>query len=224
MHSSITACYDYVETDDLPNTLPVDVSSSSLPACLATAHISTDTLLLLAKAMPKLIFGTNSTPLIPLQINTTPSNLRALAFILKTSTFTQASMLIDIVVQDRPQLPGRFSIKYLLLSIPYNQRFIIEVFARETTILPSLAAPFAHAAKVFSSSNWLEREAYDMFGLYFSEHGDLRRILTDYGFTGHPLRKDFPLTGFTEIFYDDAEGRIVTEPVELTQEFRVFHL
>jgi len=155
---------------------------------------------------------------------THPAGLRPLALFLRNNSLIQAACITDICVIDKPQLAGRFSVKYMFLAQKINQRFTIELFARETSIIPSLAAEFANGQAVFAGAGWLEREAYDMFGIYFSEHGDLRRILTDYGFTGHPLRKDFPLTGFHEVVYNDAEGRVTQEPVELSQEFRVFHL
>jgi NADH:ubiquinone oxidoreductase subunit C len=209
---------------ELPGAIKPDVSATPLGTSLALANLPTGTLAMLAACLPKLVFGTMSSPHIPLQLLTTPDALRALTLILKSSSLTQASLLSDIVVTDRLDAAGRFSVKYLFLSLQYNQRWIVEVFARETTIIPSLAAPFALGQRIFSGAGWLEREAYDLYGIYFSDHGDLRRILTDYGFTGHPMRKDFPLTGFTEVVYNDAEGRVTPEPVELSQEFRVFHL
>jgi NADH:ubiquinone oxidoreductase subunit C len=149
-------------------------------------------------------------------------SLRSLAFFLRNSTHLQFRSVIDIAVVDRLQQSARFSVNYLFFSSTTNQRALVQVFAAETSTIPSLSVPFIHGQCIFASASWLEREAWDMFGIYFSEHGDLRRILTDYGFTGHPLRKDYPLTGFYELVYSDAEGRVVSEPVELAQEFRVF--
>lgn len=123
--------------------------------------------------------------------------------------------LVDIAAVDRLASRGRFAVKYCLLSHRYNVRLTVMVCANETLTLPSVKA-------IFPSAGWLEREVWDLFGLYFHDNGDLRRILTDYGFTGHPLRKDFPLSGFHEVVYNDAEGRVTTEPVELAQELRVF--
>ena len=120
---------------------------------------------------------------------------------------------IDLCGVDYPQRPKRFDVVLHLLSPKYNRRVRVKVMTDETTPLPSLV-------DVFPSANWFEREAYDLYGILFSGHPDLRRILTDYGFEGHPLRKDFPMTGFVEVRWDDQEKRVVNEPVRLTQEFR----
>ena len=122
---------------------------------------------------------------------------------------------IDLCGVDYPAREKRFDVVYHLLSPKLNQRARVKVQADEATPVPS-------AIPVFPCANWFEREAYDLYGILFSGHPDLRRILTDYGFEGHPLRKDFPLTGFVEVRYDDAEKRVVYEPVKLNQEFRNF--
>jgi len=176
-----------------------------------------------AVLLPKLIAGA-AVPTLRNLTRTTPRNLRALALFLRNSTELQFSTLVDISVTDKLLARGRFSVIYHFLSTSNNQRYSLQLFAKETTTIPSLAAAFVCGQRLFASASWLEREVWDMYGCYFAEHGDLRRILTDYGFTGHPLRKDFPLTGFTELVYNDAEGRVVSEAVELAQEFRVFHL
>lgn len=124
-------------------------------------------------------------------------------------------VLIDICGVDWPARESRFDVVYHLLSPRLNQRIRVKLETDETT-------PVASVVDVFSAANWFEREAYDMYGILFSGHPDLRRILTDYGFQGHPLRKDFPLTGYVEVRYDDELKRVVYEPVELTQEFRSF--
>jgi NADH-quinone oxidoreductase subunit C len=116
---------------------------------------------------------------------------------------------------DYPERENRFDVVYCLLSLTQNHRVRIKITASENTLVPS-------ATSVFSSAGWWEREAWDLFGIYFSGHPDLRRILSDYGFEGHPLRKDFPLTGYVEVRYDDEQKRVVYEPVKLTQEFRNF--
>lgn len=123
--------------------------------------------------------------------------------------------LLDIFVTDYPNRKNRFEINYLLVSIKHNLRVIIRINVQETAYLPSVS-------NIFKSANWLEREVWDMFGIYFYNHPDLRRILTDYGFFGYPLRKDFPLTGYLEVRYDDDEKRVVLEPLEIMQEFRYF--
>ena len=122
---------------------------------------------------------------------------------------------IDLCGVDYPEREKRFDVVYHLLSPRRNQRIRIKCEADEDTMVPS-------AVDVFPAANWFEREAYDMYGILFSGHPDLRRLLTDYGFQGHPLRKDFPLTGYVEVRYDDAQKRVVYEPVKLTQEFRSF--
>jgi NADH-quinone oxidoreductase subunit C len=127
----------------------------------------------------------------------------------------QFVVLIDLCGVDYPARAERFEVVYHLLSPRLNQRIRVKVAAAEDTPVPS-------AVDVFPAANWYEREAYDMYGIVFSGHPDLRRILTDYGFQGYPLRKDFPLTGHVEVRYDDELKRVVYEPVKLTQEFRAF--
>lgn len=122
---------------------------------------------------------------------------------------------IDLCGVDYPGRERRFEVVYHLLSPRHNTRIRVKVETDETTPVPS-------AIPVFPSANWFEREAYDLYGVLFTGHPDMRRLLTDYGFEGHPLRKDFPLTGFVEVRYDDEQKRVVYEPVRLTQEFRNF--
>ncbi len=124
-------------------------------------------------------------------------------------------MLVDLCGVDYPEREKRFEVVYNLLSLSHNQRIRVKVPLGEGEPVPSVAS-------VYSTAGWFERETWDLFGIYFSDHPDLRRILTDYGFEGHPLRKDFPLTGFVEPRYDDEQKRVVYEPVKLTQEFRRF--
>ncbi|HVJ77330.1 MAG TPA: NADH-quinone oxidoreductase subunit C [Hyphomicrobium sp.] len=124
-------------------------------------------------------------------------------------------VLIDICGVDYPVREHRFDVVYHLLSPRLNQRIRIKIMTDETTPVPSVN-------DVFPAANWYEREAYDMYGIRFTGHPDLRRLLTDYGFQGYPLRKDFPLTGYVEVRYDDEKKRVVYEPVKLTQEFRDF--
>ena len=124
-------------------------------------------------------------------------------------------VLIDICGVDYPEREKRFEVVYHLLSPRLNKRVRVKVATDEVTAVPSVN-------DVFPAANWFEREAYDMYGIRFSGHPDLRRLLTDYGFQGYPLRKDFPLTGYVEVRYDDIQKRVVYEPVKLTQEFRDF--
>jgi NADH-quinone oxidoreductase subunit C len=123
--------------------------------------------------------------------------------------------LIDICAADYPGDAERFEVVYHLLSMRLNQRIRVKIRTGELTAVPSLVS-------VFPVANWFEREAFDMYGVLFSDHPDLRRLLTDYGFEGFPLRKDFPLTGYVEVRYDDVQRRVVYEPVKLIQEYRNF--
>lgn len=142
------------------------------------------------------------------------SLVRFLTF-LRDDVNCQFKMLLDICGVDYPDREERFEVVYHLLSLSHNNRIRLKVAVGEDQAVPS-------ATSVFSCANWWEREAWDLYGIPFSDHPDLRRILTDYGFEGHPLRKDFPLTGYVEVRYDDARKRVVYEPVKLTQEFRSF--
>jgi NADH/F420H2 dehydrogenase subunit C len=123
--------------------------------------------------------------------------------------------MVDICGVDYPEREKRFEVVYLLLSTKYNARIRVKVCVDEYTPVPSVTS-------IYRAAGWFEREVWDMYGVYFEGHPDLRRILTDYGFEGHPLRKDFPLTGYTEVRYDDSEKRVVSEAVEVSQEFRAF--
>jgi NADH-quinone oxidoreductase subunit C len=127
----------------------------------------------------------------------------------------QFKMLMELCGVDYPERKDRFDVVYCLLSLTLNQRIRVKIQTDVDVAVPSVV-------EVFSAANWWEREAWDLFGIYFSNHPDLRRILSDYGFEGHPLRKDFPLTGYVELRYDDEQKRVVYEPVKLNQEFRNF--
>ncbi|HYL33197.1 MAG TPA: NADH-quinone oxidoreductase subunit C [Stellaceae bacterium] len=124
-------------------------------------------------------------------------------------------VLVDICGVDYPERPERLEVVYNLLSLTHNRRIRLKVTTDEQTPVPS-------ATSVYSAAGWFERECWDLLGVYFADHPDLRRILTDYGFEGHPLRKDFPLTGYVEVRYDEEQKRVVYEPVKLKQEFRSF--
>jgi len=150
-----------------------------------------------------------------LMLETTPDRILALLAFLRDDPKCLFNQLIDICGVDWPEREKRFDVVYNLLSLPNNQRIRIKVATDETTPVPS-------AAPIWSSATWFERETYDLYGIWFADHPDLRRILTDYGFEGHPMRKDFPLTGFVELRWDDVQKRVVYEPVKLTQEFRRF--
>ena len=146
-----------------------------------------------------------------------PAHLLPFLTFLRNHSNTQFEQLIDACGVDYPDRPeGRFEMVYQLLSMTYETRIRVKVITDEFTPIPSISA-------LYQSAGWLEREAWDMFGIFFSDHPDLRRILTDYGFEGHPLRKDFPLTGYTEVQYNDTEKRVTIEPVQMTQEYRYFN-
>jgi len=134
---------------------------------------------------------------------------------LKTNEKCKFKQLTDITAVDYLQKEKRFKIVYLLLSHENNLRIIININIEEKIIVPSIT-------KIFPSANWMEREVFDMYGISFKDHPDLRRILTDYGFTGYPLRKDFPLTGHTEVRYSEEKKKVISEPVKLDQEYRDF--
>ena len=142
------------------------------------------------------------------------SIVRVLTF-LRDDSNCQFKLLVDVCGVDYPSRPERFEVVYNLLSLRHNQRVRVKIVAAEDTPVPSVTG-------VFSSAGWYERETWDLYGIFFSDHPDLRRLLTDYGFEGHPLRKDFPLTGYVEVRYDDEQKRVVYEPVKLVQEFRSF--
>ena len=134
---------------------------------------------------------------------------------LKTNEKCKFKQLIDITAVDYPQREKRFKIIYLLLSHENNLRIVININIDEEINVPSIT-------KIFPSANWMEREVFDMYGISFKDHPDLRRILTDYGFDGYPLRKDFPLTGHTEVRYSEEKKKVISEPVKLDQEYRDF--
>jgi len=140
--------------------------------------------------------------------------VRMLSF-LRDDSNCHFKCLMDVCGVDYPGRGERFEVVYNLLSLRHNQRIRIKLATDEESPVPSVTG-------VFNSAGWWEREAWDLYGIYFSDHPDLRRILTDYGFEGHPMRKDFPLTGFVEVRYDETQKRVVYEPVQLTQEFRRF--
>jgi len=151
------------------------------------------------------------------EINVTVSrdNLLDVIRFLKEDSGTQFVSIIDVCGVDYPERPERFDVVYHLMSPQQNTRIRVKVATDEKT-------PLASITPIFPGADWFEREAYDMYGILFSGHPDLRRILTDYGFDGYPLRKDFPLTGYVEVRYDEELKRVIYEPVELRQEFRNF--
>ena len=150
-----------------------------------------------------------------LYVTINSEDLLDVILLLKTNKNIKFRQLIDITTVDYPENQKRFKIVYLLLSHEFNQRIILSYFISENEKISSLT-------KIFPSANWMEREIFDMYGIKFSDHPDLRRILTDYGFEGHPLRKDFPLTGHNEVRYSEDEKKVIYEPVKLEQNYRNF--
>ncbi|MCX7566257.1 NADH-quinone oxidoreductase subunit C [Sulfitobacter sp. F26169L] len=150
-----------------------------------------------------------------LNLDVTLANIAGLVEFLKGDPTCRFTSLVDITAVDYMGRAKRFDVVYHFLSMYQNQRIRLRVAVREEDMVPSLVA-------IHPSANWFEREVFDMFGIIFSGHPDLRRLLTDYGFRGYPLRKDFPTTGYTEVRYDEAEKRVVYEPVSLVQEYRQF--
>lgn len=150
-----------------------------------------------------------------LTVEIAPSSLAAFAEFLKVDSSCRFSSLVDITAVDYPEREARFDVVYHFLSMYQNHRIRVRLRIRDSDVVASITEPYPAA-------NWFEREVFDMFGILFSGHPDLRRILTDYGFRGYPLRKDFPTTGYTEVRYDEEQKRVVYEPVKLVQEYRQF--
>jgi NADH-quinone oxidoreductase subunit C len=150
-----------------------------------------------------------------LTVTVQPALILPFVEFLRTDAACRFTSLVDITAIDHPERAARFDVVYHFLSMYQNHRIRVKLAVRETDMVASIH-------EVHPSANWFEREVFDMFGILFSGHPDLRRILTDYGFRGHPLRKDFPTTGYTEVRYDEAQKRVVYEPVSLVQEYRQF--
>ena len=150
-----------------------------------------------------------------LYIDTDKDDFVDVILFIKTNQDTKFRQLTDITVIDYPEKNQRFELVYLLLSHEFNQRIILKYSINENEVVSSLT-------NIFPAANWMEREVFDMYGVSFKDHPDLRRILTDYGFEGHPLRKDFPLTGHTEVRYSEDQKKVISEPVKLEQNYRNF--
>merc|ERR1712226_499298 len=183
---------------------------------VARAHL-TDFGSYVADCLPKYIQKVQLTSGDELELLIAPSGVIPVLTFLRDHTNAQFTNLVDIAGVDMPTRKNRFEVVYNLLSLRYNARIRVKTYTDELT-------PIESADSVFKAANWYEREIFDMFGVFFSNHPDLRRILTDYGFEGHPFRKDFPLSGYLECRYDDELRRVVYEPVELAQEYRKFDL
>ena len=148
-------------------------------------------------------------------INIDREDLIEVILFLKNNENTKFRQLIDITAVDYPQKDKRFKLVYMFLSHEYNSRLVLEYFINEDEIVPTIT-------NIYPASNWMEREVFDMYGIKFKDHPDLRRILTDYGFEGYPLRKDFPLTGHNEVRYSEDQKKVIYEPVKLEQNYRNF--
>ena len=150
-----------------------------------------------------------------LYINIDNEDLIDVTLFIKSNVNTKFRQLMDITVVDYPENAQRFKVVYLFLSHEFNQRIILSYLISENEVIPSLTP-------IYPAANWMEREVFDMYGVKFKDHPDMRRILTDYGFEGHPLRKDFPLTGHTEVRYSEDQKKVISEPVKLEQNYRNF--
>ena len=150
-----------------------------------------------------------------LYLNINSEDLIDVTLFIKTNENTKFRQLMDVTVVDYPENIQRFKVVYLFLSHEFNQRIILNYLISENEVIPSLTS-------IYPAANWMEREVFDMYGVKFKDHPDLRRILTDYGFEGHPLRKDFPLTGHTEVRYSEDQKKVIKEPVKLEQNYRNF--
>ena len=150
-----------------------------------------------------------------LYINIDNEDLLDVTLFIKSNENTKFRQLMDVTVVDYPENAQRFKVVYLFLSHEFNQRIILSYLISENEVIPSLT-------HIYPAANWMEREVFDMYGVKFKDHPDMRRILTDYGFEGHPLRKDFPLTGHTEVRYSEELKKVISEPVKLEQNYRNF--
>ena len=168
----------------------------------------------IAGALPEAVTG-YATALGELTVKAVASDIVKVTTFLRDDERCQFCSIIDVTAVDWPERERRFDVVYHLLSPRQNRRIRVKIEVDESTPVPSIIG-------VFPGADWFEREVYDLYGIVFTGHPDMRRLLTDYGFEGHPLRKDFPLTGFVEVRYDDEQKRVVYEPVRLSQEFRSF--
>lgn len=169
----------------------------------------------LSLKLPDMIEASDISSVGELTIEVEVANLLQVIEVLRTNSSMRFSTLIDITAVDYPSRAKRFDVVYHFLSMYTNMRIRVKAAIKDGDMVPSIS-------ETHKAANWFEREVFDMYGIMFSDHPDLRRILTDYGFRGYPLRKDFPTTGYTEVRYDEAEKRVVYEPVSLVQEYRQF--
>jgi NADH dehydrogenase (ubiquinone) Fe-S protein 3 len=206
----------------VPQQVPVEASKTTVYPTIKTndpvEKLSlTELGAYVSECLPKFVQKAEISTLNELELSIHPDGIVPVLSFLKDNHRTQFHSFIDLTAIDVLSRPYRFEIVYNLLSLRFNQRIRIKTYTDELTPVDSIC-------DVFAGANWYERETWDMFGIFFANHPDLRRLLTDYGFSGHPFRKDFPLTGFVEVRYDDEVKRVVTEPIEWAQEYRKFDL
>ncbi|MDR6291298.1 NADH-quinone oxidoreductase subunit C [Inquilinus ginsengisoli] len=182
---------------------------------MASIQELTDLGTALAAALGEDVLGHEVSPTVELTLTVKRESILRVLTHLRDAPETRFEQLIDLCGADFPSRPERFDVVYHLLSLSHNRRIRLKVATDEDT-------PVDSAAQIYPAATWFEREAWDLYGIFFADNPDLRRILTDYGFEGHPLRKDFPLTGYVEVRYDSEQKRVVYEPVKLTQDFRSF--
>ena len=182
---------------------------------MASIQELTDLGTALAAALGEDVLGHEVSPTVELTLTVKRESILRVLTHLRDAPETRFEQLIDLCGADFPSRPERFDVVYHLLSLNHNRRIRLKVATDEDT-------PVDSAAGIYPAATWFEREAWDLYGIFFADNPDLRRILTDYGFEGHPLRKDFPLTGYVEVRYDSEQKRVVYEPVKLTQDFRSF--
>lgn len=187
------------------------------PVSLTTQQTLSEFGSYVAECLPKFVQEVRIVSGDELEILVAPSGIYPVIAFLEGHVNAQYTSVADICGVDVPARQYRFEVVYNLLSIRYNTRIRVKTYTDELT-------PIDSVVPIFEGANWYEREVWDMYGVFFANHPDLRRILTDYGFEGHPLRKDFPLTGYVEVRYDDEQKRVVVEPLELAQEMRIFDL
>merc|ERR1712121_76191 len=202
----------------MQNKLSVRQSSSAVPVQdEATKERLLEFGQFVSESMPRFVQQVQVSHGNELEVLIAPEGVVPVLTFLRDHSNAQFKLLMDLTAVDWPDRPYRFEIVYNMLSLQYNQRIRVKTYTDELTPIDSVTG-------LFDSAAWAEREVWDMYGVFFSNHPDLRRILTDYGFEGHPQRKDFPLSGYYEVRYDDELQRVVRDPVELAQEFRKFDL
>ncbi|KZC11901.1 PREDICTED: NADH dehydrogenase [ubiquinone] iron-sulfur protein 3, mitochondrial [Dufourea novaeangliae] len=213
-------CYPKLLPSLRTNTTTVEKTETQ-PTIRKPSHVDVENLKefgqYVAECLPKYVQKVQIAAGDELEVLIAPDGIIPVLSFLRNHHNAQFMNLSDITAVDVPSRTYRFELVYIILSLRYNSRIRVKTYTDELTPVPSVE-------HIFDAANWYEREVWDMYGVFFSNHSDLRRILTDYGFEGHPLRKDFPLSGYVEVRYDDEKQRVVCEPLELAQEFRKFEL